>query len=374
MAKLGLVLAGGGGRGSYEIGVWKYLREIGLDKNISVISGTSVGALNAFFIGYGDYDLAEWLWLNEVEDNILDTESRSHKKGAVFSRDGLLRIIDENIRFKFMQDSPKIFATCYNTKKKQADYIKLNGLTVDEIKHYLLATSAIPVVFQKENVNGCTYYDGCLGDNVPLRPLLDEGCTHALVVCLKHDACVDYSGYDIKTAVIRPSCDLGSFAKGVLDFSRERTQIRIRLGYDDCRNLYSLKIKALLETGDLAHETGSVETAEAEAIARTREIYEISDNTVLLATLKKICADPTLLGLLQVNLNAEMGTRGGNVFWTDLAEYQGWRWQQNKVFGQVRLLDPLNNRKAWGNFSKIIHRCKDFLANEVRREFENAPK
>ena len=27
--KLGLVLAGGGGKGSYQIGVWKYLNEIG---------------------------------------------------------------------------------------------------------------------------------------------------------------------------------------------------------------------------------------------------------------------------------------------------------------------------------------------------------
>jgi NTE family protein len=41
--KLGLVLAGGGGKGGYEIGVWKYLKEIGLDKKIAVISGTSVG-------------------------------------------------------------------------------------------------------------------------------------------------------------------------------------------------------------------------------------------------------------------------------------------------------------------------------------------
>lgn len=50
MKKLGLVLSGGGGKGSYEIGVWRYLKEIGLDKKISVISGTSVGGLNAALI------------------------------------------------------------------------------------------------------------------------------------------------------------------------------------------------------------------------------------------------------------------------------------------------------------------------------------
>lgn len=31
MKGIGLVFAGGGGKGSYEIGVWKYLHEIGID-------------------------------------------------------------------------------------------------------------------------------------------------------------------------------------------------------------------------------------------------------------------------------------------------------------------------------------------------------
>ena len=41
--RLGLVLAGGGARGAYEIGVWKAICELGLDKRIVAISGTSVG-------------------------------------------------------------------------------------------------------------------------------------------------------------------------------------------------------------------------------------------------------------------------------------------------------------------------------------------
>ena len=52
MNKLGLVFSGGGGKGGYQIGVWKYLHEIGLDQYVTAVSGTSVGALNAMlFIG-----------------------------------------------------------------------------------------------------------------------------------------------------------------------------------------------------------------------------------------------------------------------------------------------------------------------------------
>lgn len=44
---VGLVLSGGGGKGAYEIGVWKALDEYGVTPNIGAISGTSVGALNS---------------------------------------------------------------------------------------------------------------------------------------------------------------------------------------------------------------------------------------------------------------------------------------------------------------------------------------
>ena len=40
----GLVLAGGGTKGAYEVGAWKALRELGVD--ITAIVGTSIGAIN----------------------------------------------------------------------------------------------------------------------------------------------------------------------------------------------------------------------------------------------------------------------------------------------------------------------------------------
>ena len=52
--KIGLVLAGGGARGAYQIGIWKALRELNIDKHISVVSGTSIGALNAILFMQGD--------------------------------------------------------------------------------------------------------------------------------------------------------------------------------------------------------------------------------------------------------------------------------------------------------------------------------
>ncbi len=41
LKKLGLVLSGGGGKGVYQIGVWKALREFGLESEIAAVAGTS---------------------------------------------------------------------------------------------------------------------------------------------------------------------------------------------------------------------------------------------------------------------------------------------------------------------------------------------
>ena len=43
MNKTAIVLAGGGSRGAYQIGVWKALREMGIDYQL--VTRTSVGAL-----------------------------------------------------------------------------------------------------------------------------------------------------------------------------------------------------------------------------------------------------------------------------------------------------------------------------------------
>ena len=51
-------MEGGGGKGSYQIGVWRAIRELGLEKWITAVSGTSVGALNAALFAKGDFEKA----------------------------------------------------------------------------------------------------------------------------------------------------------------------------------------------------------------------------------------------------------------------------------------------------------------------------
>ena len=58
----GLVLEGGGAKGSFQIGAWRALREAGI--KIKGVSGVSVGALNGALICMDDPEKAEDIWHN----------------------------------------------------------------------------------------------------------------------------------------------------------------------------------------------------------------------------------------------------------------------------------------------------------------------
>ena len=64
---LGLVLSGGAAKGAYEVGVWQALVETDLADDITAISGTSVGAINAaLFASVGDTNKCIRLWEKEI--------------------------------------------------------------------------------------------------------------------------------------------------------------------------------------------------------------------------------------------------------------------------------------------------------------------
>ncbi len=51
--------------------------------------------------------------------------------------------------------------------------------------------------------------------------------------------------------------------------------------------------------------------------------------------------------------NIPTPTLGGEVFWNDLAEYNGWRLQQNMFTKHARILDANNVRRAWGTVNAM---------------------
>lgn len=268
MDKLGIVLDGGGGRGAYQIGVWKYLKESKLYNSISAISGTSVGGLNSCLFALDEYNLAETIWTQKIQDKILSIDIdikeicskialqfgiQNFVPGAsiisfftmlstrgYFSRKGLIEIIDEYIDLNELSKMEfPTYATCVELPLFETRYFKLNGYDTETIKKILLATSAIPIIFPKEEIEGKYYYDGGIKDNSPITPLYKEGCTDIIVIHLKADEILKDRREGVNIYEICPQEDLGNFFKGTLDFSTEGAYRRIEQGYRDAKEILS---------------------------------------------------------------------------------------------------------------------------------------
>lgn len=257
-SKIGLVFAGGGGKGAYQVGVWKAIKEYELDRHISAISGTSVGALNGVLFASSSVDRARDVWLNISPDKILSIDLTSwHRKfqnnlfnipqstvelfagRGVFSRKGLTEIIQQSVNLSLINThSMPVYATAYDAKKRQAHYFLLNRLSDDEKIKALLASAALPFVFDPVTINNRTYWDGGLVDNTPITPLYDMGCSTILVVHLNRTAVIDESKYsDTKIIEIFPKDSLGELFDGTLDFSPANARIRMEQGYRDAKDI-----------------------------------------------------------------------------------------------------------------------------------------
>ncbi|HVM00582.1 MAG TPA: patatin-like phospholipase family protein [Egibacteraceae bacterium] len=203
--RLGLVLSGGGAKGSFEAGVLAAVEDAGLRPE--VVSGTSAGALNAAALAAG-FDAARlaalwtsvsdrdvfrlrrdvwrlprlrgfaeggnlagrllaaigWTWfldtapLRRTLVEMLGGERVPVRDGLVVTISAVDEATGELVRFTNAPPPPHRTSPRY----------RVVGLHVD----HLLASAAIPLVFRPGVVDGVRYWDGGLVANTPLAPAL----------------------------------------------------------------------------------------------------------------------------------------------------------------------------------------------------------
>lgn len=110
--------------------------------------------------------------------------------------------------------------------------------------------------------------------------------------------------------------------------------------------------------------TGSEELAEFERRSNCMDSKEL---------LKIVATAPQLLHSVNDILNEEISlpniptpTLGGEVFWNTLAEYNGWRLQQNMITQHCRIIDQDNVRRAWGTKNGMIKALETVKANRKK--------
>lgn len=242
-----LVFGGGGGKGAYEAGVWKALRELGVEPRFSCVVGTSVGALNAVLFAQRSLEQAEHIWSTLTPGAILTDNCGS--SGALASHDGLRQLL---MRYVTLRPSDlSVYVCCSRilhhdpdaarlfdvdlAEQYQTEYFRLNDLTRWEQVHYLLASAALPFAFEHVEINGARYRDGGIlpEHNLPYGKAAELGCTRVLAVSLDTGVTREISCGNARVLILHPSTSLGDTISGTLDFNAESAGWRMRLGYQD---------------------------------------------------------------------------------------------------------------------------------------------
>lgn len=246
--KLGLALGGGGAKGSYQVGVLRALNEHNLLKNLKVVAGTSIGAINACMVmerlSYEEM-LDIWMQMENKEiytglerfkDDGLGLFNQRHMYNKLVELQDRDAIINSDIKglvvASLIKDVTLLKQAYKNNLEKKIFH--LNEMNDPHLA--VLASASIPVLFGPTKIDDEYYVDGGLVDNVPLDLLINEGCELIFVIGLNNN--LNLSAYDnYKIIDFSPKNKLSKTVLGTLNFSSDAILSKIERGYLDAMAL-----------------------------------------------------------------------------------------------------------------------------------------
>ena len=205
--RYGIVFSGGGAKGAYQVGVWKYLNELGIDKEITGVSGASVGALNSLLFAQGDYQAAESVWLNIQQEDLtkvdlstilttwlevlkgiqaplptiasiianLRKSRKDHAEclGFFSSQKRLREIISTYVQPDKVLQTPKlVYSSLTQIPSFQPYYVCWKLLdNFNDIRDLVLTSASMPLMYPARFFHKRLCVDGGVGDNVPFSKL-----------------------------------------------------------------------------------------------------------------------------------------------------------------------------------------------------------
>jgi NTE family protein len=186
--KRALILSGGGARGAFQVGVWKYLREINWTPDL--ICGTSIGAVNAAAIGSGmSVERLIDIWKTHNRSEIYRLKALKFLSSALYGRPfksvldtaPMRAMLTRHLNLEALRRSPiEIIISAVHLATGR---LHLYNQDVIEIDH-LMASSAMPILFPWQPIHGELFWDGGVMANSPLFIALERKIEEIIVVLL----------------------------------------------------------------------------------------------------------------------------------------------------------------------------------------------
>lgn len=247
-----LVLAGGGTKGAYQVGVWKALKELNI--NVKAITGASIGALNGALILQDDFekmlDLYGSVAIKDIikitgeisnTDNLIDIKNIKNLlsnfiKNKGFENEPLKELINKHIDINKIYESDIDFGlVTYSARNKVPLQLFKNEIPKDEMVDFLLASSCFPI-YKAQKVGTMELIDGGMYDNIPINMLIEKGYKNIIVADIKGlGVSRKILDKNIYLKIISPQVNLG----GTFEFNKQKIKNNIILGYLDTMKAFN---------------------------------------------------------------------------------------------------------------------------------------
>ena len=235
-----LVLAGGGARGSYQVGVWRALTELGW--NPQIITGTSVGSLNGAMFALDLYETARDMWTSIRSQDVMELpeETRNLTELHQFLRDvvraggmdvtPLEEIVERVLDEDALRASPIRFGLVTVEKRGlKPRELPLEEIPKGRVKDYLLASAACFPALRAKQIDGVQFLDGGYRDNMPTALAQKMGAEELVCVDLEGVGITLPNRTGLPTTMVRSYWELGD----ILHFDPDTARRNIELGYYD---------------------------------------------------------------------------------------------------------------------------------------------
>ena len=294
-----LVLAGGGARGSYQVGVWRALTELGWRPQI--ITGTSVGSLNGAMFVLDRYETARDMWLTIRSRDVMELPEENADLSALHQflrrvvKEGGMDVtpLEEIVERVLDEDALRAAPIRFGLVTVEQRGLKPRELTLEDIpagkvKDYLLASAACFPALRAKQIDGVQFLDGGYRDNMPTALAQKMGAEELVCVDLEGVGITLPNRTGLPTTMIRSYWELGD----ILHFDPDTAKRNMELGYYD-----TLRAFGRIRGCAYAVDSGADSSADAEAFRaafdavqkEVREKYPVTltaDAALLLARMK----------------------------------------------------------------------------------------
>ena len=228
---IGLVLAGGFAKGAYQVGALQAINEFIPPESIKCASCSSVGALNGFAYATQNLGRAEEMWRNICNSDKRVIVSKIMRSDLLQQDIRELGETDRALPFPF-------YCSFTNLNHMNIVYKNLTKIEAEQLPLYLKASIAMPVLNPAVKIEGNTYYDGGIVDNIPVFPLMKYDLDY--IICMYFDdACYKFENTSFDNKMIKITFPSEGIVGKSLTIGQRDIDEMIQTGYE--RAKYILK-------------------------------------------------------------------------------------------------------------------------------------